>query len=308
MSERVASILALLDEGLAIYRRSFGSFLLLAAGWFVPVAISVGLLTAAFSSLDETTAILLSFAIGLLALPIIMYLIGGLSRAANGAIEGRPILFRAAIGLHPFRVVGMSIFTIIYGLVLQIVSGLFLVICFCPVIFAGSVLSGLLIAASNGANEQVSTILGIVLVLLLGGGIYISFIVVAIAGNSSLVYMLQPWVLGKRRFGEALQQSMELLGYEFRHNIITWLIAATVFTSAGLSVAIVIGVLIPLPTIWLLGEESPLAQAISATAWLLGLVLVLPTMPIWMTQLYRRNQKRRNGSDLEERVQAWADE
>jgi hypothetical protein len=306
MSERIASILALLDEGLAIYRRSFGPFLLLAAGWFVPVAIGVGLLTVAFSWLDETMAILLSLAIALLALPLIMYLIGGLSRAANDAINGRPILFRSAIGLHPFRIVGMSVFTIIYSIVLQIVSGLFLAICFCPVIFAGSLLSGLLIAASNGANEQVSTILGIVLVLLIGGGIYMSFIVIAIAGNSSLVYLLQPWVLGKRRFGEALQQSIELLTYEFRHNIMTWLIAAAVFTSAGLSVAIVIGVLIPLPTIWLLGEDSVLAQAISATAWLLGLVLVLPTMPIWMTLLYWRNQKRRNGSDLGERVQAWA--
>ena len=42
MTETLQPILALLDEGLRLYRRNFVGFVLLTASWFVPVAIVAG--------------------------------------------------------------------------------------------------------------------------------------------------------------------------------------------------------------------------------------------------------------------------
>ena len=40
MTETLQPILALLDEGLSLYRRNFVGFVLITASWFVPVAVA----------------------------------------------------------------------------------------------------------------------------------------------------------------------------------------------------------------------------------------------------------------------------
>src|SRR5690242_19869206 len=117
MIEYIQSILALLDQGIVLYRRNFAGFLLIAASWFVPVAIAAGLITAAASRLDQVWTVALTLAALLALFPLLIYLIGGLSRAATVAAEGRPVRFREAIAIHPFRAVGMGCFTIVYTLV-----------------------------------------------------------------------------------------------------------------------------------------------------------------------------------------------
>ncbi|HEU5011944.1 MAG TPA: hypothetical protein VFT66_05315, partial [Roseiflexaceae bacterium] len=62
---------------------------------------------------------------------------------------------------------------------------------------------------------------------------------------------------------------------------------------------------LPLPLSFVLGGESPITAALSAAAWLLGLCVVLPPLPIWMALLYRRNLAARSGADLEAKIQAW---
>src|SRR3954454_18704439 len=88
MTESLQPILALLDEGLRLYRRNFASFVLLTASWFVPVAIVAGTAVAAESWVDARyagLAAVLLFGGGLLVFfPLLIYLIGGLSRAAGG--------------------------------------------------------------------------------------------------------------------------------------------------------------------------------------------------------------------------------
>src|SRR6476620_7860621 len=141
MAEALQPILALLDEGLRLYRRNFAGFVLLTASWFVPVAIAAGTAVAAESWVDERYSglvVLLLFGGGLLVLcPLLIYLIGGLSRAAAAAAEGRRVRFRASMAIHPLRAAGMGCFTIVYAFVAQVVSSLISMACICPLYFVG---------------------------------------------------------------------------------------------------------------------------------------------------------------------------
>src|SRR4051794_41896338 len=112
MVETLQPILALLDEGLRLYRRNFAGFVLLTASWFVPVAIVTGTAVAAESWVDERYsgfAAVLFFGGGLLVFfPLLIYLIGGLSRAAAAGAGGRPGRFPAAMGSDPLGAPGMG--------------------------------------------------------------------------------------------------------------------------------------------------------------------------------------------------------
>src|SRR2546429_9558218 len=107
MTETLQPILALLDEGLRLYRRNFVGFVLLTASWFVPVAIVAGTAVAAESWGDERysgLAGVLLFGGGVLGFfPLLIYLIGGVSRAAGGAAKWPPGGLFAAGGGHPAR-------------------------------------------------------------------------------------------------------------------------------------------------------------------------------------------------------------
>src|SRR5205085_4432131 len=137
MTDALQPILALLDEGLNLYRRNFAAFVLIAAGWVVPVAIAAGLAVAAVSWLDGAWAFLLLMAVALLLFPLLIYLVGGLSRAAAAAADGRPVRFREAVAIHPLRAVGMGCFTIIYAIMAQIASSVLSMICICPLYLFG---------------------------------------------------------------------------------------------------------------------------------------------------------------------------
>src|SRR5262245_35465574 len=142
MSERLQPILALLDEGIALYRRNFAGFMLISALWLVPVAIAAGLLIAAASWLDEGAALLLALAGVVLLFPLTIYLIGGLSRGAAAAIEGRPVRFREALAIPLPRAAGMGCFTLVYEFIAQIVSNMLSLICICPLVLGGTAIAG----------------------------------------------------------------------------------------------------------------------------------------------------------------------
>ncbi|MDZ4717335.1 MAG: hypothetical protein SH847_02615 [Roseiflexaceae bacterium] len=303
MRQSFQQAIALLDQGFAIYRHNIGAFLLIAFGWFVPTAIMVGLVTAASSWLNSMVELAIVLAISLLALPLTIYLIVGLSRVADDAIAERPINLRAALALHPLRAIGMSVFTVIFSILTQIITGVLVMVCVCPIYVVGLFGIGLLSSVSSSSSGSMA--LGFAAIGIFFGGAYLLVLVVGGAGYSSLVYALQPWALERLRFGEAIQRSLDLVGYRFRSNSIVWGLAAILLAAAGLSVAIVIGLLIPLPTIWLLGESSLIAQAVTVAAWLAALVFVLPPLPIWMALLYRRNMLARSGADLVARIDAW---
>ncbi|MFL5801217.1 MAG: hypothetical protein ACJ8CR_05685 [Roseiflexaceae bacterium] len=303
MSERLQPILALLDEGIAIYRRNFARFVLISALWFVPVAIAVGALIAAGPWLDTGPAILIGLAGLLLLFPLAIYLVGGLSRAAAAAIDGRPPRFREALAIRPLRAAGMGCFALVYMLIAQIASYVISLICICPLYLVGLLLVGGVSSLTN-ATEELSLFLGVIFLLVLLAG-YAFALVAGGAVYSSLIYALQPWAQESRPFGETFQRSLDMVGYRFWHNLLVWGLTALLVAAIGLTVTVTIGVLLPLPLSFALGSESPIMQAITASAWLIGFVVVLPPLPIWMALFYRRNRAAREGADLDAEVRGW---
>ena len=305
MTETLQPILALLDEGLRLYRRNFAGFVLLTASWFVPVAILAGTAVAAESWVDERyrgLSTVLLFGGGLLVFfPLLIYLIGGLSRAAVAAAEGRPVRFREAMAIHPLRATSMGCFTIVYAFMAQIVSSLISMACICPLYIVGFLAVAFIGAAANESSIGAMGLIAIGIFLL---GFYTSLMIVGATG-SGLFYSLQPWVQESRPFGESLQRSLELIAFRFGRNLMVWCLAALLIAAGGLTVMATIGILLPLPLLYALGEDAPATRAATVGAWLIGLMLVLPPLPIWMALLYLRNRAAYEGADLQAKVQVW---
>jgi hypothetical protein len=295
--------LSLLDDGLALYRRHFVRFVLIAAAWFVPIAIATGLLIAGASWLQEWQVALLVLGAALVSMPLVVYLVGGLSRAAIAAAEGNVVRVREALAIPPRRAVSMGCFTVIYSLIMQVVSSALSFLCICPLWVFGVASVGVL---GSAAGEGAVGSAALLLLSLIFGGVYLFAFVVGGASYSSLIYAIQPWIQEPLPFGKALERSFQLIGYRFWNNLAVWCVTAALVTAGGLVVAAAVGVFVPLPILFVLGAESSLAQAVAAVAWMIGLVLVIPPLPIWMALQYRRNLLARNGDDFEVRVQKWA--
>lgn len=299
---RLRSTLDLLDEGCAIYRRHFTSFVVIGLAWLTPIAIVIGLLVGNAEWIGENWLILIALAGALLALPLLLYLIGGLSRAAAAASDGRAIDLREALAIHPLGVAKAGCFTIIYGLIMQVASSAISLLCICPIYVIG-LSAGVLFATVD--SDSPAGIAALIVFALLITGMYVLGFIIGGISYSSMFYALQPWLVERLRFGEALERSVDMIMFRFRSNLVAWGLSALVVFAVGASVSLAVGVIIPLPALLLLGSESTIAQALASIAWLLGLALVLPPWFIWMTLLYRRNLAARSGAGLAQRVEAW---
>jgi hypothetical protein len=300
---RLHPTLDLLDEGYALYRRHFTSFVAIGLAWLTPIAIAIGLLVSNAERIGENWLIVIALGGVFLAPLLLLYLIGGLSRAAAAAIDGRAIDLREALTIHPSGMVKAGCFAIIYSFIMQIASWAMSILCVCPIYVLGLSLSGLFASADSDSPAAIAAL--VVFGLLITGMYGMGFIIGGI-GYSSMFYALQPWFVERLRFGEALEHSVDLVVFRFRSNLVAWGLSALVVFAVGVSVSLAVGVIIPLPLLLLLGSESTIAQTIAGIAWLLGLALVLPPWFIWMALLYRRNLAARSGADLAQRIEAWA--
>jgi hypothetical protein len=302
MRDRLDLILGLLDEGLRLYRRHFGVFALIAAGWFVPLVIVVGILAAVGERLEPVWAVLAVLGLMAVMLPATIYMLGGLSRAALAAASGEQVRLREALAIRPARAAGVGCFALVYSVAMQAVSSALSLICICPLWFIGFGAAALFGQALDGSGAAPA---GLALIGVLISGVYLFLIMVGGAGYSSLIYALQPLMQSSQPFGDAISESLSLVGYRLGRNLIAWGISALLVVAVGLVVTVAIGVLVPLPLTFALGEESRLAQAVAGVAWMAGLVVVIPPLPIWMALLYRANAAERQGSELEARVREW---
>lgn len=300
MANTLTTLLAQFDEGISMYRRNFVPFLLISLSWFVPVAVVVGLLVV-YATQRGGTGILIGILLLLvLAVPLFVYLVGGLSRAAIAAAEGQTVRLRAAFAIGPARAVGMMVFTAVYYVMAQITTSVMSMICICPLYFVSIFVATGLSSFSESVGIAAFAIIGIAFSV-----IYILLLAIGGATYSSLIYALQPWAQEKRPFGDSIQLSFDMIGYRFGRNLLAWVLSALLITAAGLAVTVAIGVVLPLPLSFVFGGESPITVALSAAAWLLGLCVALPPLPIWMALLYRRNRAARAGTDLDAKIQAW---
>lgn len=301
MIERLQPTLALLDQGLMLYRRHFARFVMIAAIWFLPVVIVFGLAILFSSQIDELTGTLLFIVGAFMFFVLMIYLVVVLSRTANAALTAEPQPLRTLLRFEPLRLFGMVVFSIVYLIGAQFAASAVSLICICPAYIFSIGVVGALATFDSGLTSTGGVILVVLIfALIYGVGLFISG---AVYGG--WVYCLQPWAQPNARFGEALQRSIELMFYRFWRNLVTWGFASLILAAVGLAVSIAIGVALPLPLAWAFGAETPLVQAVSASAWFIGFVLVLPPLPIWMAMLYRRNQIERDGAELQAKVDTW---
>jgi hypothetical protein len=304
MLKHMQPVLEILDDGIALYRSAFTSFALIVAIWVMPLFIGLGFSFWWAQFLSEGLFLLLLFAWTLITIPLAVYMVGSVSRAATAVQQQRPVRLREVMAIPPLRAVGTGCYGFLLLLLMNLASSMLSMICICP-LYIGlfAVLGGVfsvgepLGAAGAVIGVFLMLIFALVLIVLYGLGLVLTG-----SAYSIVVYGLQPFVQQNRSFTMMLQESIDLLVYRLGRNLLIFLGTSAVFGALSISVTIAISVLLPLPLILALGEQSLLAQGVSATAWMLGIIVVLPLLPIWMALLYERNVHDREGIDLAQRI------
>lgn len=308
MKDTLGPILTILDDGLRLYRRSFVTFAALAAIGAVPlVALFVG--GGLVSALIEPAyGSLITFAGFVIGLPAMIYAIGAVSRAAAAARAGERPALRAALAIGPGRALGMGCYGSVLLVGLNIAASMVSMICICPLYLAVAGSFGVMAALFTGGDGPSMAAAGLVLVLGVIALVVIYLISLAVSGAAycGAVFSLQPFVHERGRFSAAMSRSMDLLTYRFGGNLLAFICASLVFGAISVATALAVGVLGPLPLLIALGAESPVTQAAFGAAWVLGVVLATPPLPIWMALLYERRLADREGGDLSERIAALA--
>lgn len=299
----------ILDEGLRLYRKGFVGFIQITAIWVVPVIIGSGISIGAVEFLAPDTALLLAFGFGwlLLFIPLLFYLVGGLSHAALMVQQGQRINVRKALTISPLRITAMGCYGTVFFLFANLVSWGVSVVCVCPAGLFFTVMMGSLVSLGSGETGAISTTISFLLLFLLIFILLLSYVFsLAVSGAtySSLVYALQPFIQEKLSLRQSIERSINLTFYRLGQNLLAFVLASFLFLATALSVSVTVGVLLPLPLFWALGSESLFAQGGSIVAWFLGLIVVVPPMPIWMMLLYQRNLAAYHGNDLADRIAA----
>jgi hypothetical protein len=306
MRQSFAPILDLLDEGLRLYRGNFTRMLLLSMGAALPLgAIAAGFFLA-FDWMGSSAGLTLLLAVVVISLPLTLYIMGALSRAATMAAAGGAVSLRRALAIRPLRVASMGCFGTVFLLAASTAVSMVSTVCFCVAYAVIGVGMFAFAAAfsSAGAMGEAAAVMAVavsVVVILL---IYAATLVVNGAVYGSAVYAMQPFVQEELPMGASVRRSLDLVGYRLGHNLLTFLSASLVFGAAALAATLAIGVLAPLPALFLLGPESAVARAITAACWVLGVAAAAPLLPIWMSLLYRRRRAARDGDELEAQIGA----
>jgi hypothetical protein len=300
MRRQLEPIMDLLDEGLRLYRRSFAPLLILASLAALPIGLTVVAWIMAADWLASGFGSLLVTGTLLAALPLSLYVMGALSRAALMAADGGPVQLRRALAIGPLRVLGMGCYGTLFSLAASVAVSTLSTVCICGAYIVVVALVG--VAASVGfaggaAGSAAAGLLiavGVIAFLI----IYAASLVVNGAIYGSVVFALQPFVHERTGLGAAIRQSLDLLVYRLGQNLLVFLCASLVFGVVALAATLAIGVLVPLPALFLLGTDSNLARAITAAAWVAGVSAAVPLLPIWMALLYRRRRAARAGEEL----------
>lgn len=306
MRQTVTPILEILDEGLRLYRRGFSRFLLLASIAAIPFGLAAAALFLAADWLASGLGLVVALVALVGGLPLSIYVMGALSRAATMATAGEQVSLRQALAIGPLRVVGMGCYSMVFMLVAGTAVSMVSSACFCVAYLFISAGMFAFTAGFTGAGPlgeaAAGLALGVSIIAILT--VYAGSLVVNGAVYGSVVYAVQPFVQDELPLGAAVRQSLDLLGYRLGQNLLAFLSASLVFGAAALAATLAIGLLLPLPALFLLGAESPVAQAITAAAWVVGLAAAAPLLPLWMALLYRRRRAARQGEDLAERIAA----
>ncbi len=300
------SVLDLLDDGLHLYRRTFARMLVLASLLNLPVGALVATALIAGDWLATTPGIALLLLAAVLGLPLGLYIMAAVSRATLMVADGETVTLRGALALGPLRLLGMGCYGTVFLLVAASAVSVVSSVCFCAVYIFG--LLGIAAFSSagvvGGTLGEVVSATGIIAVVIGVVLIYAATLVLNGAAYSSAIFALQPFAHKHLPMGQAVRHSLDLTFYRFGQNLLTFVCASLVFGAIALAATLAIGVLVPLPVIFLLGAESSAARAITAAVWVGGITVAIPLLPIWMALLYRRRLAAWQGAELRARLAA----
>ncbi|RRR66986.1 MAG: hypothetical protein EI684_19735 [Candidatus Viridilinea halotolerans] len=292
-------IMEMLDEGLQIYRRHFARFMILAGLAALPTVLAVIVFVFMVEGRNFDFVFLLFLALGLVMLPVSFYIMAALSRAALLAAADKPVRLRRVLALGPLRVLGMGCYGTFFLLVMTMLMSMFTSLGFCViyVIFIAGFFA-LSSVANVGVVGEAASFLGGAAILFAFVVGYIASLVINGAVYGSTVYALQPFAQEQLSFNQSMQRSFDLIGYRFGGNLLAFLCASLVFGATALAATLAVGVFVPLPILFLLGNDSVVAQAIAASAWIVAIAAAAPLLPIWMALLYKRRRAVREGEEL----------
>lgn len=295
-------VLDVLDDGLEIYRRNFGSFVLIAALILIPLWLGGNALLGMRSHSRLVNTLLIATTI-LLAVGLIVYLIGSLSRAASTALTHNRVEIRAALTIQPSRLARSMWYAALRtarALLYYTVGGLSWAILIGIALFLVGSFTTLSIQWW-GLGSSVSSVIGSFLSLL---GAYFLLVLVLGMPLTNMIYALQPWFLEKRPAREIRQRLAELWNTDFDEDGM-YFAAVLAVSTIGIILGLSLGVIA-----WLL--PPPIAQ-FEATAsdifriagTLVVVVVVVPPLPIWMALLYRHAAALRDGNEFAQEIAAW---
>ncbi|ABY36591.1 MAG TPA: hypothetical protein DEF43_06930 [Chloroflexus aurantiacus] len=296
-------VMILLDAGVALYRRHLARFLVLAGLFSLPAMVATFNLLLAIDDIAEAGIEEISL-LGLSLFLTSLLMIPPLTRATRIALEDEVPSLRSVLWRWP-RLDRWLLATAYGGCLIPVwlmlfstVSGILFGMC-CGVI-------GLAAYVVVFASVMANTALGFLLlpVLIVATLIaYLLYIVFMGAGLMAALYNVQPLIDDTIPLAEAFRLSWSLLFARIGYNLLVFVCAALIFSVASLIVTIAMAVLLPAPFGLILGANHPLTRGLSAVAWVIGLAVAMPLLPIWSTLHYRWRLNRYKGRDLARQIQ-----
>lgn len=161
-------VLDLLDEGLRLYRRTFPRMLMLASLAALPAGALLTASVIASDWLATPSGTVLLLLATLLGLPLGLYVMGAVSRAAAMAANGEAVTLRRTLALGPLRMLGMGCYGTVFVVVAVSVVSVISSVCICVAYvfgFAGFAVFSSASVVGGPAGTAVS-VAGIVAVIL----------------------------------------------------------------------------------------------------------------------------------------------
>ncbi|MBV9789888.1 MAG: hypothetical protein JOZ51_17000 [Chloroflexi bacterium] len=297
-------VLQVLDDGLRLYRRNLPGFLLVSTAVLVVIALLVLLCTTIVRTQLGTGVgwtLMLIFLLLLVLYPLTLYTFAALSRAADAALNDRPITLAAALRIGPARGCGMIIFNLLFGFIASVFAGIMSVVVSCPMFYFSLLGGALLSTVSNIVGASAGVFIGVI------SQISTLWSLISFGGwLASIVYALQAFALEQRPWGSAAGRSVDLLTARFGRSLLMFMGAGAIFGTLSLSF---IGTLIA--TLLLIQDRlnltiPPFASDAVTIALVVGtLVVLLPPLSIWMAMFHRQVALEQDGDELARRVAAW---
>jgi len=287
-----------LDDGLRLYRRHFGRFVLLAATAFAPLAL-VALVVVWLGhagTAEWVWALIAAWPLASLLLGV--YWIGSLSRATVTALAGQPIDLRMALAIAPARALRGSMWAVLRGLralAYYLVVAVAALAAWGALLFVIRVCLGVALGMA-GAPRLLVDALSQWLLLLGGLGM---LVIIAGMPLANIAFGLQPWFQDEQLPVAARKRGAEVWRDGDEDGM--YFVAALAVLCLGVVMALSLIVLLALP-VW--HRSAPFVARGTAGA-LAATLLVLPLVPIWMALLYRKLSADADGGELGSRIAAW---